>query len=60
MTQRPVWKPSLLWHAKLFGALLVFCTAAYFTLAYVADKLPAPYQKRSPAPEATPWLNTNR
>ena len=60
MTIPPAWKPTLLWHAKLFGALLAVCTAAYFALAYVTDRLPAPYQKRQPAPETVPWLHSNR
>jgi len=51
------WKPSLLWHAKVFGVMLAVCTAAYFILSYAAGRLPAPYQKRTPAPEAAPWLN---
>lgn len=49
-----------MWHAKVFGALLIACTAAYFTLAYVTDKLPAPYQKHRPAPEAAPWTHPAR
>lgn len=60
MTNPAVWKPALVWHAKLFGALLAACTAAYFTIAYVTDKLPAPYQKHRPAPEATPWTGPAR
>ncbi|MBP3513774.1 MAG: hypothetical protein J6J74_04735 [Elusimicrobiaceae bacterium] len=57
MNESSAWKPTLLWHAKVFGVLLACCTAAYFVLAYATAKLPAPYQKRQPAPEATPWLN---
>ncbi len=57
MTQPPVWKPTLGWHVRIVAVLLAVCTAAYFVLAFVTDKLPAPYQKRHPAPEATPWLN---
>ncbi len=54
------WKPTLLWHAKLLGALFVACTAAYFTLAFVLARLPEPYQSRQPAPQTTPWLAPNR
>lgn len=53
----PAWKPTFVWHAKFFGGLLACVTAAYFVLAYATAQLPAPYQKRTPAPETTPWLN---
>lgn len=57
MNGTPAWKPTLVWHAKTFGVLLACCLAGYFALVYIAGKLPAPYQKRQPAPETTPWLN---
>lgn len=60
MNRPRAWKPSLIWHAKFFGAVLAVCTAAYFVLACITDELPAPYQKRRPAPETTPWLNSER
>lgn len=57
MNENSVWKPTLLWHAKIFGVLLVCCLAAYFVLAYATAKLPAPYQKHRPSAQTTPWLN---
>ncbi|WP_143351240.1 hypothetical protein [Candidatus Avelusimicrobium gallicola] len=60
MTSYPAWKPTIGWHLKLLGALLLVCTAAYAVLAYAAGRLPAPYQQRQPAPETTPWLDSNR
>lgn len=60
MTTHSAWKPARVWHAKVFGALLAACTAAYFALAYATDKLPAPYQKHRPAPEAAPWTHPAR
>lgn len=57
MNENSAWKPTLLWHAKIFGVLLACCLAAYFVLAYATAKLPAPYQKHRPAAQTTPWLN---
>lgn len=54
----PHCKPSYLFHAKLLGVLLAVCLAGFFVLSYAAGKLPAPYQKRQPAAEVTPWLHT--
>lgn len=60
MTQYPVWKPTLLWHAKCLGICLAVCTAVYFAMVYMTEQLPVPYQKRQPSPEVTPWLGSDR
>lgn len=57
MNNAAPWKPTFLWHAKVFGVALACCLGAYFVLTYATAKLPAPYQQRHPAPETTPWLN---
>ncbi|MCQ2410697.1 MAG: hypothetical protein MJ053_04220 [Elusimicrobiaceae bacterium] len=48
--------PSLMWHAKIFGVILVLCVVALFMFRYITAHLPPPYQTKSPAPQVTPWL----
>lgn len=57
MTQKPVWTPTLKWHLRVAGFLLLGCTLAYFVLSYITVHLPQPYQPRNPAPETTPWVH---
>lgn len=49
--------PTLKWHIKVLAALLILCTAAFFIASYAMNKLPPQYQKKTPAPETTPWLD---
>lgn len=56
MNQQP-WKPTYVWHAVFFGALLALCAGVYGVLTYLTARAPEPYQKFVPAAEATPWLH---
>ena len=49
--------PTFKWHLKVLAGLLALCSLAFFVLSYAVKRLPAPYQKKTPAPETTPWLN---
>lgn len=49
--------PTVRWYVKVLLVILLLCTAGFFVLSLVAEKLPAAYQPPSPAAEVTPWLN---
>lgn len=49
--------PTLKWHLKVLAGLSALCILAFFVLSYAGKQLPAPYQKKTPAAETTPWLN---
>lgn len=49
------WTPSLSWHAKVFGVLLVVCAVLFAVGWYVTARLPQPYQPKRPAPQVTVW-----
>ena len=49
--------PTIKWHIKVLAVLLALCAAAFFVVSYATTKLPPQYQKKTPAPETTPWLD---
>lgn len=56
MSNTPAFIPTLKWHAKLFGALVLACVAGYFAFLCATANLPAPYKAKQPSAQATPWI----
>jgi len=57
MDNLTAWTPTLRFHARLFGVMLLVCVLLFAVFYVVAGRLPAPYQLRPAPPQATPWKN---